>query len=515
MTAILAGLLLSHGAGAHAAQPPDDHAPPAEFAPSTEPRIVGEIGRRIAAARNGDTIEVPPGTYYENILIDKSITLVGVGRPIIDGGGRGRDIIEITAPDVTVRGLLIRNTGTDLDKENAAIRVLAPRAVIEDNILQDILFGIDLRMAPGSIVRGNAVGGKQLDIARRGDGIRLWRSDDTLIEGNTIHDGRDAILWYSQDVVVRRNRSFRCRYGFHLMFSNSVTIEENELSDNSVGVYLMYSSIVEMHRNRLIRNRGPSGYGIGLKEVDQFTIGDNLIVGNRVGIYIDGSPFTNLKAGEFYRNTVAHNDIGLTFLPSVRGNLLWDNNFIDNIEQVRIAGRGNLQHNQFWTEGDAEDQPGLTGSAGPTSPAAGGRPRGNFWTDYTGYDQDRDGIGDWVHESYTLFENLLDQEPRLRILLFSPAQQAIEFVGRAIPAIRPEPKFVDELPLMAPVAIAIGDTGPARPRAGLAATGAGLLALGGALLFLARPTGTPSRSRTQEGSRSVSHAPAARAGGKS
>jgi nitrous oxidase accessory protein len=470
--ALLAMLLLP---GAVAAQhaPPADHIPPAEVAPSDAPRVIGEIGRLIAAASQGDTVEIGPGTYHEQIVIDKSITLVGRGRPIIDGGGVGHDIIEITAPDVTVRGFLIRNTGIDLDKENAAIRALAPRATVEDNILRDILFGVDLRSAPGSIIRGNTIGGKPLDIARRGDGIRLWRSDDTLVEGNTIHDGRDAILWYSANVTIRGNRAFNCRYGFHLMFSNNVRIEENELTHNSVGVYLMYSTVVEMHRNRLIANRGPSGYGIGFKEVDQFTVADNVIVGNRVGVYIDGSPFTDAKPGEFYRNTIAHNDTGFTFLPSVRGNMLWDNNFIDNIEQVRMAGRGDLRHNQFWREDDD---------------AGGGEARGNFWSDYTGYDQDRDGIGDWVHESLTLFENLLDREPKLRILLFSPAQQAIEFVGRALPAIRPEPKFVDELPQVAPIAIDHSDIGFRPARAGLALAGALLLAIGATLLIIAQPS---------------------------
>lgn len=466
-------LLFLAATGAAERGPPADHAPPADFRPSDAPRMVGEIGLRIAVASDGDTIEIGPGIYREQIVIDKSITLVGTGRPVIDGGGAGRDIVEITAPDVTIRGFVIRNTGIDLDKENAGIRVLAPRATVEDNMLQDILFGIDLRMAPGSTVKGNRVGGKNLDVARRGDGIRLWRSDDTLVEGNIIHDGRDAILWYSENVIIRGNTAFNCRYGFHLMFSNNVIIEENELTKNSVGVYLMYSTVVEMRRNRLIGNRGPSGYGIGFKEVDMFTVADNLIVGNRVGVYVDGSPFTDRKPGEFYRNTIAHNDTGITFLPSVRGNILWDNNFIDNIEQVRIAGRGNLKHNQFWREqGDGGE----------------GEARGNFWSDYSGYDQDRDGIGDWVHESYTLFENMLDREPKLRILLFSPAQQAIEFVGRALPAIRPEPKFVDELPLMSPVAIEIGGGGFRPARTDLALTGGLLLGIGGGLLIIARPS---------------------------
>lgn len=434
-------------------------------APSTPARTgavypLGHIGQRIAAAREGDTIEVGTGVYREHIRIDKPVVLTARGPVVIDGGGSG-DIVEIAAPGVTLRGFTIRNTGIDLDKENAAVRVLAPRATIEDNVLEDILFGIDLREAPDSIVRGNRIGGKKLDIARRGDGLRLWRCDRTIVEDNVIHDGRDAILWYSSDVVVRGNRGRDCRYGLHLMFSDAVTICGNEFTNNSVGIYLMYSAGVTLSDNRLIRNRGPSGYGIGLKETDRFTISNNLIVGNRAGVYIDGSPFTDKQPGAFTHNTIACNDVGITFLPSARGNELTENNFIDNVDQVAVAGRGSLDANRFW-KGD----------------------RGNFWSDYTGYDQNGDGVGDFVHESQTMFENLMDKEPALRLFLFSPAQQAIEFVGRAIPAVRPEPKFTDEVPLMRPVPIACAEAsaggGPAA--AALAICGVGLLATGGGIV---------------------------------
>ncbi len=215
------------------------------------------------------------------------------------------------------------------------------------------------------------------------------------------------------------------------MFSDNISIVDNEFTGNSVGIYLMYSTGCRAGRqHRLIGNRGPSGYGIGLKETDQFSIRENLIAGNRSGVYIDGSPFTATTPGEFTRNTFAYNDVGFTFLPSARGNELTENNFIDNIDQICVAGRGSLVANQFW-KGD----------------------RGNFWSDYTGYDQNDDGVGDFVHESQTLFENLMDKRPALRLFLFSPAQQAVEFVGRAIPAVRPEAKFTDEVPLMRPVAL--------------------------------------------------------------
>ncbi len=478
------GLALAAAAGLARGQTGDaEHAAPKALAASAAAAPdapLGTIGRLIAAAADGDTIEIPPGVYRELIRIDRPLSLVAPRGAVLDGGGTG-DIVEITAPDVTLRGFTIRNTGIDLDQENAAIRVLAPRAVIENNTLENILFGIDLKAAPGSVIRGNRIGGKKLDIARRGDGLRLWRSDNTLVEGNVIHDGRDAILWYSTGVVIRGNESYDCRYGLHLMFSDEVTIEDNTLRGNSVGIYLMYSAGVELRGNRLLRNRGPSGYGIGLKETDRFTVRENIIAANRVGVYIDGSPFTTAQPGLFTGNTIAWNDIGFTFLPSARGNEIAGNNFIDNIEQVSVAGRGDLSGNQFWA-GD----------------------RGNFWSDYTGYDEDSDGVGDFVHESMTLFENMMDREPSLRLFLFSPAQQAIEFVGRVLPAVRPEPKFTDEVPLMGPVAIPSGRSASASV-APLAATGAGLLALGAGVLWVASPHGGGIRRRrdtTHDGRRS-------------
>ncbi len=443
-----------------------EHAEPAFARSSQGPTVLGEIGRKIAAAPAGAIIEIGPGTYREHLRIDKSVTLIGTGSPVLDGQGGG-DIVEITAPDVTLRGFVVRSTGINLDQENAAIRVLAPRATIEDNVLEDVLFGIDLREAPESLVRRNRIGGKQLDIARRGDGLRLWRSNNALVEGNTLHDGRDAILWYSSGITFRNNTSDNCRYGLHLMFSDDVRIVGNTFQRNSVGIYLMYSAGVFISGNRLVNNRGPSGYGIGLKETDRFQVTGNVLSGNRAGIYIDGSPFTNSTPGIIRQNAIAFNDIGILFLPSAKNNEVTENNFIDNIDQIAVAGRGDLSANRFWKD-----------------------ERGNFWSDYTGYDQNRDGIGDFVHESQTLFENMMDKEPRLRLFLFSPAQQAIEFIGRALPSIRPEPKFIDEVPLMHPVAIECSAAQAPESLGWLAAAGAGLLGLGAGIFGIGRPCRT-------------------------
>lgn len=432
--------------------------------PSGAVRPMSDIQERIRQAPDGGIVTVQPGTYRGELIIDRPVRVVGVGRPVLDGGGNG-DIITIRAADVEFRGFAVRGTGTDLDKENCAIRVHAARVVLEDNELDDVLFGIDVHDAPDSVIRNNRIGGKPLDVARRGDGLRLWRADRALVEGNTIFDGRDAIIWYSTGVMIRGNRSFRCRYGFHLMYSNGVEVRDNDVTENSVGVYLMYSAKLVLAGNRIVRNRGPSGYGIGLKEADDFRIEDNLLLGNCVGIYIDGSPFATPESGRIRANTLAANDIGIAMLPAVRGNHVWENSFIDNIEQVSILGRGVLRGNAFEEE-----------------------ERGNYWSDYAGYDADGDGVGEANYDAKRLFESLVGRNPSLRMFLFSPAQQAIEFVARAIPAVRPEAKFVDQYPLTEPPILMV-DTVPGADRVMLATLAAGLFVLALAVVLVGRLEG--------------------------
>ena len=154
-------------------------------------------------------------------------------------------------------------------------------------------------------------------------------------------------------------------------------------------------------------------------------------------------------------------------LPAVKGNRIVDNNFIDNIEQVAVQGRGAVSGNEFVING-----------------------RGNFWSDYAGYDANRDGVGDQPYRARKLFESLIDREPKLRLLLFSPAHNALEFVGRAMPAVQPEAKFSDASPLMQPVEIAALSGVPSQRRL-LTATCAGLIAV--AVLVLAVAFGFPLR----------------------
>lgn len=388
-----------------------------------------DLNQLIAAAEAGATVVVPAGEYAAPVTIDKPLVLAAQGVVVINAAGVG-DAVRITAPDVTLRGFHIRGTGDSLDQQNAGVVVSAPRAVVEDNSLEDVLLGVLLNGSPDTLVRGNRIQGKRLDLARRGDGIRLWSSDGARIEGNRVRGVRDVVVWYSKGVRLTGNSVRDSRYGMHFMYASGGILERNVLAENSVGLFLMYSHDVVLRHNTFERNRGPSGYGIGLKDMDGVLAEQNRIVGNRVGMYVDNSPSRQDVLQHFRGNTFAFNDTALAFLPSVQRNRFSGNEFHENIEQVAILGSGELKGNDFTVDG-----------------------RGNFWSDYAGFDADGDGVGDVPYRAMSLFENLIDREPKLRLFIYSPAHQAIELASRAFPIVRPQAKVTDSAPLMRPAPI--------------------------------------------------------------
>ncbi len=435
------------------------------------------ISTLIDNAQPGAAIAVPPGIYYGSLRITKTVALDGQGSVIIDAGSQGT-VVEILAPGVTFRGFTIRASGDRVDREPAGIRVLAPDATIEDCVLEDVLFGIDLKGASNSIIQRNTISGKDLKPGRRGDAIRLWWSHGCIVEDNHVSAARDMVFWYSEDLSVRRNTVELSRYGLHFMYSHNTTLSENTLRGNSVGIYLMYSNNITLTSNTIVNNRGSSGYAIGLKDCDNIVVRSNALLANRVGLYIDNSPSSVDSTGAIENNFIAYNEVGALITPNTHDNIFTGNGFIENEEQVGVHGRGDLTLNHFSKDG-----------------------RGNFWSDYAGFDHDNNGIGDLEYRASSLFESLLAREPNLRLLVHSPAQQAIEFTARALPEMRPDPKFIDPAPLMTPPEVTLATSSSTSPL-GMALSAAGLLAgAAGVLTLLGRSPGLPSPPRAPRRSR--------------
>ncbi len=382
------------------------------------------IEAALEAAETGDVIEVHSGLYAAPVIIEKSVTLIGVGRPVIDGQGEG-SLVYIRATDVTLQGFELRNSGSVQHHQDAGIVVEAQRATLLENHMSDVLYGVLFNNAAGSVAQQNTIRGKGEDIGLRGDGFYIWYSNDISLVDNTVVHSRDTLVSYSNGLTIRGNHFEDNRYGLHFMYNNGAVVEDNTFVNNSVGAFLMSSHDATLQNNIFAYNRGSSGYGLALKDMDNVTATDNFFVGNVAGVYLDNSPSLVDVYNTFRGNTFVYNDEGVASLPSVSRNIFTENSFLENTEQVSMRGREILSRNQWSFEG-----------------------RGNYWSDYTGYDRNGDGVGETTYQADQVFENLVDEYPVIQLFAYGPVVQAIEFSGAAFPVLRPQPRLVDDAPLM-------------------------------------------------------------------
>lgn len=435
--------------------------------------VEGEAGTdgletALGNAVDGDTIRVLGGRFDGPLTLDRSVVLIGEGWPVIDGGGHGT-IVTVAAPGVTMRGFSLRASGKSLTKEDTGLSVVAGGATVEGNRIEDVLFGVYLKQADGCVVRDNRiVGYADLLSARRGDLIRAWYSKRLTIEGNLLEEGRDLIVWFSEGSVVRGNTVSNARYGIHFMYDVDCEVSNNTFVNNSVGAYFMYSRRLVVEHNVLAYNRGPSGFGIGLKDLDDTRVVENLIVDNRVGVFVDNSPREVESTMEYEGNVIAYNDQGVRLGASAERSRVTGNSFMENYENVTVPGGGRA--------------PRVTWN-------------GNYWSDYSGFDSNGDGVGDVPYRSDKLFEDMLARHPRLRLFVYSPAVQALNLAAVAFPVVRPQPRLVDNEPRLSaylPSALMPLEKEGSLP---LGAASAALVAVGLLVGLVANLYGPPRRRR--------------------
>jgi nitrous oxidase accessory protein len=368
-------------------------------------------------AAAGDVVEVQRGVYTGNLRITKALTLRGVQRPTISGGQQG-DTIRVAATDVTIEGLIVRDSGDSLVKQNAGIYI-APgshRAAVQRCDLVYNLFGLWIEKADHVRVEHNLIVGKR-DYAssQRGNGVQLYNTTGAQIIGNHISFVRDALyVDVSHHAVFRGNRLHHSRYGTHYMNSYHNLWEDNDTYLNRGGLALMEV------RNQVVRNNrawGNTDHGIMLRTLQDSVIENNVVADNARGFFIYDVEYAQLRG-----NLVLNNQVGVHLSAGSTRNRVEGNDFINNREQVRYVGA----RDETW-----------------------GAEGGNHWSNYLGWDRDGDGHGDVRYEANDLVDRLVWQHPSARLLLASPAVQALRLVSQQFPVLR-VPSVVDPKPRMRP-----------------------------------------------------------------
>jgi nitrous oxidase accessory protein len=377
---------------------------------------INSIKQAVEMAEPGAHIQVQPGTYLEsNIGIDKKITLEGIDYPLIDGNSEGF-IFVITADSVTIKGFSIKRTGRSYVRDYAAIMIEgASDFIIEDNRLEDVFFGIYLAETERGIVRNNRVEAFDTREASSGNGIHLWSVKNPKIIDNEVTGMRDGIyLEFVDNAEIYGNVSNENnRYGLHYMFSDGGQYYDNTFRRNGAGVAVMYSDNVDMTNNLFEHNWGTAAYGLLLKDINYSKIEGNRFYRNTVGIYSEGTNEVHIHG-----NDVELNGWAVNIKSNSARNRFTENNFIENSFDVQTDSPRN--NNEF---------------------------EGNYWSQYEGYDLDRDGIGDVPYRPVSLFSMVITKQPESLILLRSMFIKLLDTAERIAPVLTPKTLY-DENPKM-------------------------------------------------------------------
>ncbi|HEB99681.1 MAG TPA: nitrous oxide reductase family maturation protein NosD [Thiotrichales bacterium] len=389
----------------------------------------------LESAAPGDHIRLAPGVYRVNLVIDRALELSGEEGAVLDGGGEG-DVIRVRSPGVVIRNLVIRRSGRNLTAMNAGIFVerQAKGVLIHDNVFEDNLFGIWLDACREPRIIGNRIhGNPAIRSQDRGNGVHLYAVHGGLVRGNEIWETRDGIyIDTSVDNRLEDNFLHDLRYGVHYMYSHRNRVTGNRTLRTRTGFALMQSRELTVVGNR---SEHDLNYGILMNYITYSTIADNRVVGTRRGqAYVTGGAgvagaegkalfIYNSQFNEIRGNVLEGADIGIHLTAGSEDNRIHGNAFIGNRTQVKyVATRP-----QEWSQ----------------------EGRGNYWSDYLGWDLDADGIGDRPYEPNDAVDKLLWRYPMVRVLMNSPAVETLRWVQSQFPVLKPQ-GVRDSYPLMRP-----------------------------------------------------------------
>ena len=186
-------------------------------------------------ASDGDMVFVYDNSspYYENVVVDKSINLIGENRntTVIDGDGI-RDVVYISADWVNISEFTIRNSGESWGYAGIAIRSNY-NTITCNNIKGNNGDGIDLYDSSSNNITGNIIS------SNKEYGINLESSSSNNITGNIISLNKEygINLWSSSNNSILGNCILNNFGGLYLYRSENNIIEKNNFIGNRIHVF--------------------------------------------------------------------------------------------------------------------------------------------------------------------------------------------------------------------------------------------------------------------------------------
>jgi len=185
------------------------------------------IQEAINHANSGDTIFVSNGTYYEHVVVNKTVSLIGedADSTIVDGEGTG-SVITVIANQVNLNGFTIRKSGYNPDDSGITIKWSSHNNVSGNKITGNN-DGINLYVSNYNLFSNNII------CSNNYNGIKSYYADGNIFSDNTIYSSTNGInLYLSSSNIISNNAIFsHTYYGIFLSRSTNNTIYQNNFNN--------------------------------------------------------------------------------------------------------------------------------------------------------------------------------------------------------------------------------------------------------------------------------------------
>ncbi len=376
----------------------------------------------IESAPSGATIRLSAGTYIGNIIINRPLSLIGREAGVIIDGNNSGTVITINSSDVVLENLSIINSGSRMDKLDSGIFInRAKQCEVRQCRISDTLYGIDMKMVEDSVIEKNYISSKDLDIALRGDGLKIWYSHNNLIKENTVEKVRDVTLTYSNNNRLEKNTFLSNRFATHISLSKDNTLEKNTYRYNSAAMMLMGVKETKIIDNSIKSSKGAAGIGVVIKGSQQLRFERNVVRYNAEGMFIDTKVTEEGMQRYIIDNEISYNREAIHFQAVIQNNTITDNRFVGNIDDIVKSTEGALTRRNHVER--------------------------NYWDHYSGFDRDGDNIGDTPYKIYQHADRLWHYNHKVKFFYGAPLMSMLNFLSELAPFVEPVLLLEDTKPL--------------------------------------------------------------------
>lgn len=324
------------------------------------------------------TLQLKKGEYEGPFTISKPITIIGEEGVMITSEAEG--IIVDNVNGLMLQDIQFETKKTPLKVTNSKqVEMIDLQFVIQEesvyfeNIEQLILEQL------------NVSSESKKHFSQKPNGIDIFKSNDIKVNDLEITNLQDGIYFERiEDVSIKNSKSTFGRYGIHFMYGKRINVEQNFVSNNVTGLMLMIVEDLKVEKNTVLRQLMINSNGLYLYDVKDASVRHNEFLENTVATVWNSVRETTFSENVFQSNSTV---VEAKKSPKV---VVEDNQFIGNI----LAARSDKY--MFMLQS-------------------------NMYDDYTGYDFNRDQIGDTPHQTYTSFGQWMVRKPVYQYFIEAPS----------------------------------------------------------------------------------------------